>query len=195
MILSDKLYSELINLESDIHVLTQSKAINNLQAESFLRNLEKRRFNILREIELYNKTVEYPTEKLKNIKNDYNIKFHDNILEIYIPEPMPSYKNLKTHAFKNILLNLTEITQNFNGIFKDKVFVFIKIYDNIHGWDIDNKYIKPIFDSLILNKVIEDDNIEKMFYSIKGEFSEIPHTEVYITEQKNAVNLMKNLLA
>ncbi len=79
-------------------------------------------------------------------------------------------------------------------MFKDKVFVFIRIFDNIKGWDIDNKYIKPIFDALILNNIIEDDNIEKMFYCVQGEFAEIPYTEVYVTPQESVVNLMQNIL-
>ncbi|MEE0768493.1 MAG: hypothetical protein UIT70_01265 [Clostridia bacterium] len=192
MIISDKLYVELINLENEIHRVTQNKAINDLQVETFLKNLEKRRFNILREIELYNKTVEYISERIKTISNDYKAEVNGNILKLYIPEPMPSYKNMKTHAFKNILLNLTELTKKYSQMFKGKVFILIKVFDNIKGWDIDNKFIKPIFDSLILNNVIEDDNIEKMFYSVQGEFSNIPHTEVYITAQENTVNLIKN---
>ena len=194
MIISDKLYTELINLENEIHKLVQNKAINDLQMESFLQNLEKRRYNILRQIEIHNKTVEYKTQKIKTIINEYKVDVKDNILKIYIPEPMPSYKNLKTHAFKNILLNITEVTKPYNNMFKEKVFVFIKIFDNIKGWDIDNKFIKPIFDSLILNNVIEDDNIEKMYYSVQGEFSNIPHTEVYVTTKKNAINLLENIL-
>lgn len=194
MILSDKLYTELINLENDIHKIRLNKAINDLQMEAFLKNLEKRRYNILNEIRIYNKTVEYSTEKIKNISDEYKAEVKDNTLKIYIPEPMPSYKSLKTHAFKNILINITEATKPFNDLFKDKVFVFIRIFDNIKGWDIDNKYIKPIFDALILNNIIEDDNIEKMFYCVQGGFSEIPHTEVCITTQKNAVNLMQNML-
>ena len=67
MILSDKLYTELINLENDIHKIRLNKAINDLQMEAFLKNLEKRRYNILNEIRIYNKTVEYSTEKIKNI--------------------------------------------------------------------------------------------------------------------------------
>lgn len=194
MIISDKLYVELINLESEIHRVTQNKAINDLQVETFLKNLEKRRFNILREIELYNKTVEYISERIKTISNDYKAEVNGDILKLYIPEPMPSYKNMKTHAFKNILLNLTELTKKYSQMFRGKVFILIKVFDNIKGWDIDNKFIKPIFDSLILNNVIEDDNIEKMFYSVQGEFSNIPHTEVYITAQENTVNLIKNTL-
>ena len=194
MILSDKLYTELINLENDIHKIRLNKAINDLQMEAFLKNLEKRRYNILNEIRIYNKTVEYSTEKIKNISDEYKAEVKDNTLKIYIPEPMPSYKNLKTHAFKNILINITEATKPFNDLFKDKVFVFIRIFDNIKGWDIDNKYIKPIFDALILNNIIEDDNKEKMFYCVQGEFAEIPHTEVYVTPQESVVNLMQNIL-
>lgn len=194
MIISDKLYIELFNLEKEIHKTIQNKAINELQMETFLKNLEKRRYNILREIEIYNKTVEYNAERLKTISNEYRADAKENVLEILIPEVMPSYKNLKTHAFKNILVNLTEVTKPYSNMFKDRVFIFIRVFDNIKGWDIDNKFIKPIFDSLILNKVIEDDNIDKMFYSVQGKFSEIPHTKVYITTQKNAVNLMQNVL-
>ena len=195
MILSDKIYTELTNLENEIHIVKQNKAVNNLQMEAFLKNLEKRRYNILSEIKLYNKSVEYDSEKIKTISNEYKAETNNNVLKIHIPEPMPSYRNLKTHAFKNILINLTEITKPYNNMFKDKVFVLIRIYDNIKNWDVDNKFIKPIFDSLILNNIIEDDNMEKMFYCVQGEFSKIPHTEIYVTTQKNAVNLMRNVLA
>ena len=66
MILSDKLFKELLSLESDIEKITKSKSVNDIQMENFLRNLEKRRYNILSEIKLYNNTVEYKTDKIKN---------------------------------------------------------------------------------------------------------------------------------
>ena len=194
MILSDKLCNELLSLESDIEKITKSKNTNDIQMENFLRNLEKRRYNILSEIKLYNNTVEYKTDKIKNISHEYKAEVIDDTLKIYIPEPMPSYRNLKTHAYKNILLNITEVTKPYQNMFNEKVFVYIKIFDNIKGWDIDNKFIKPIFDSLIANKIIEDDNIEKMFYAASGVFCDEPHTEVYITGIKNAENLFKNVL-
>ena len=194
MILSDKLYNELLSLESDIEKITKSKNTNDIQMENFLRNLEKRRYNILSEIKLYNNTVEYKTDKIKNISHEYKAEVIDDTLKIYIPEPMPSYRNLKTHAYKNILLNITEVTKPYQNMFNEKVFVYIKIFDNIKGWDIDNKFIKPIFDSLIANNIIEDDNIEKMFYAAGGTFSNEPHTEVYVTSIKNAENLFKNVL-
>lgn len=194
MILSDKLCNELLSLESDIEKITKSKNTNDIQMENFLRNLEKRRYNILSEIKLYNNTVEYKTDKIKNISYEYKAEVIDDTLKIYIPEPMPSYRNLKTHAYKNILLNITEVTKPYQNMFSEKVFVYIKIFDNIKGWDIDNKFIKPIFDSLIANNIIEDDNIEKMFYAASGTFSNEPHTEVYVTSIKNAEILFKNVL-
>ena len=182
MILSDKFKNELISLEENIHSLVNNKSINQNQLEGFLRNLERKRYNILTQIKLYNNEVEYSTEKIKTISDEYKASFENNILKIYVPEPMPSYKNLKTHTYKNILLNIKEVTKQFAEAFKDKVFIYIKIYDNIRGWDIDNKYIKPISDALIASGVIKDDNIDKMFYSVRGEFSENPHTEIYVFE-------------
>lgn len=193
MIISDKLLNELVSLEENIHLLVENnKNINDIQLEAFLRNLEKRRYNILTQIKLYNKTVEYKTERIKNISDEYKAEVKGNILKIYIPEPMPSYKNLKTHAFKNILLNIAEITKPYANMFTEGVFIYIKIFDNIKGWDIDNKSIKPISDALISSGVIQDDNIDKMFYCVKGEFSEIPHTEVYISDAKNSIKIFEN---
>ena len=98
---------------------------------------------------------------------------------------MPSFKNLKTHTHKRILLNIAEVTKKFEGMFKDEVFIYIKIFDKILGWDVDNKYIKPIADGLILSHVIVDDNMTKMTYCVKGEYSDIPHTEIIVFDNKN----------
>lgn len=194
MILTKDLLDDLLNLENNIHSLTLVQNPNNLQIESFLRNLEKRRYSILNQIKLYNKTVTYGTQKIATISDEYKAKFEDNILKIYIPEVMPSYKNLKTHAYKNILLNIADKVKDYNNIFDSQVFIYIKIFDIVENWDIDNKFIKPIFDSLIISNVIKDDNINKVFYCARGEKGESPHTEVYITDVNNSVNLFKNML-
>ena len=145
MIISDKLLNELVSLDENIQfIIDNSKNVNNIQLEGFLRNLEKRRYNILSQIKLYNKTVEYKTDRIQNINDEYKAEISDDVLKIYIPEPMPSYKNLKTHAFKNILLNIAEITKPYANMFTETVFIYIKIFDNIKGWDIDNKSIKQI---------------------------------------------------
>ena len=194
MILTKDLLEDLLSIENSIRSLTLVQNPNNLQIESFLRNLEKRRYSILNQIKLYNKTVTYGTQKITTISDEYKAKFENNILKIYIPEVMPSYKNLKTHAYKNILLNIADKVKSYEGIFNSQVFIYIKIFDKVEKWDIDNKFIKPIFDSLIVSNVIKDDNINNVFYCAKGEQGDNAHTEVYVTDVNNSVNLFRSML-
>ena len=185
MIINEKLRKTFIDLQNNLNLIINSNSLTDLQLENFLRNFEKARYNILSEIKIYNKNVEFEYEKIKTIENEYKTKLTDNILKIYVPEVMPSYKNLKTHTHKRILLNIAEITKEYENLFNNEVCIYIKIFDNILGWDIDNKFIKPIADALILSKVIQDDNITKMSYCVKGEFSDTPHTEIYVFDSKN----------
>ena len=194
MILTKDLLEDLLSIENSIRPITLVQNPNNLQIESFLRNLEKRRYSILNQIKLYNKTVTYGTQKIATISDEYKAKFENNILKIYIPEVMPSYKNLKTHAYKNILLNIADKVKSYEGIFNSQVFIYIKIFDKVENWDIDNKFIKPIFDSLIVSNVIKDDNINNVFYCAKGEQGDNAHTEVYVTDVNNSVNLFRSML-
>ena len=90
-------------------------------------------------------------------------------------------------------MNVAEITKQFSGLFENAVFLYIKVFDNIQGWDIDNKYVKPIADALIISGVIKDDNMSKMFYCCKGEFSEIPHTTIYVLDSKNMEQFLKKV--
>ena len=64
MILTKDLLDDLLSLENSIHSLTLAQNPNNLQIESFLRNLEKRRYSILNQIKLYNKNIENEYEKI-----------------------------------------------------------------------------------------------------------------------------------
>lgn len=184
MIINENLQKNLLSLKQNVDLIVTNNSLTDLQIENFLRNFEKTRYNILSEIKLYNKNVEFEYEKIKTIDNEYKAEFTDNILKIYVPEVLPSYKNLKTHSHKRILLNVAEITKQFAGVFGNEVFIYIKVFDKLLGWDIDNKYIKPIADALILSNVIQDDNMTKMFYCAKGEYSENPHTEIYVFESK-----------
>lgn len=192
MIINEKIKKELRTLEKNTNSILQSASLTDFQIENFLRNLEKARYNILAEIKLYNKNVEFEYEKIKTIDSEYKAMLEDNILKIYVPEVMPSYKNLKTHTHKRILLNIAEITKQFTGLFDNEVFIYIKVFDKILGWDIDNKLIKPIADALILSNVIKDDNMTKMFYCAKGEYSENPHTEIYVFDSKNINEFLEN---
>ncbi len=195
MIINEKLNRELLNLQYSIDVISRNHSLTDLQVEKFLRDFEKARYNLLSEIKLHNNNVEFDYEKIKTIDREYKAELTDNILKIYIPEVMPSYKNIKTHAHKRILLNIAEVTKQFKEIFDNEVLIYIKVFDKIQCWDIDNKFIKPISDGLILSKVIKDDNITKMFYCAKGEYSEKPHTEVYIFDSKNINKFLDDTIA
>ena len=118
----------------------------------------------------------------------------NGIIKIYIPETIPYYKNNNTYAYKNILLNLIDVLEKFKGSFiNESVYMYIHIFDCKKNWDIDNKFIKVIPDALVLSNVIKDDNIEKMFYCVKGEYDNNSHTEVYIMQEKLATKFFKDI--
>lgn len=192
MIISGKMKKELLSLQQGIDKIIDNNSLTDIQLETFLKIFEKARYNILNEIKIYNNTTEFEYEKIKTIDNEYKSEFAGNVLKIYVPETLPSYKNIKTHTHKRILTNIAEITRKFENQFENEVFIYIKIFDKILGWDVDNKYIKPVSDGLILSKVILDDNISKMSYCVRGEFSEEPHTEIYVFDSKNISEFLEN---
>lgn len=191
MIINNNLQKNLLDLKQNIDIALKSNSLTDLQIENFLRHFEKTRYNILNEIKLYNKNVEFEYEKIKTIDNEYKAELEDDILKIYVPEVMPSFKNLKTHTHKRILLNVAEVTKPFANRFGNEVFIYIKVFDKLLGWDIDNKYIKPIADALIMSNVIKDDNMTKMFYCAKGEYSENPHSEIYVFDSKDISHFLE----
>ena len=187
MIISDKLKKDFLNLQESIELVTNRDSILDIQLENFLKSFEKARYNLLTEIKLYNNNKEFKYEKIKTINDEYKAELSNGVLKIYIPETMPSYKNLKTHTYKRILLTVAGLTETYSSL-----FINIEVFDNILGWDIDNKDIKPISDALITSNVIKDDNITKMSYAVKGEFSETPHTEVYVFDSKKVTKFLEN---
>lgn len=192
MIINKNLQKNLLNLKQNVDLLVNSNSLTDFQLENFLKSFEKTRYNILSEVKVYNSNVELNYEKIKTIDDEYKAELTDNVLKIYIPEILPSYKNLKTHTHKRILLNVAEVTKPFEKQFENEVFIYVKLFDKILGWDVDNKNIKPIADALVLSKVIEDDNINKMSYCVTGEFSENPHTEIYVFDSKNITPHLEN---
>lgn len=184
MIVNEKLKENLKSLGLLIEYVEDRNNLTDLQLEKFLRSFEQVRYNLLNEIKIYNKSVDYEYEKIKIIDDEYDATLENNILKIYVPEVLPSFKNIKTHTHKRILSNIAEVTKKFAGTFDDEVIIYIKIFDKIQGWDVDNRYIKPVADALIESKVIQDDNITKMFYCVRGEISDEPHTEICVFDGK-----------
>ena len=124
----------------------------------------------------------------------YSATVENDVLKIYIPEVIPKYKNINNYAYKNIMINVMDKTKEYKDLFnKELVFVFIKVVENQKNIDIDNKFIKPIVDGLVLSKVIADDNINNMFYGVLGTTNKKkkPYTEVYVFRGQKMLDFIK----
>ena len=70
MIIDEKIKKQLDNLNKQIENILNSNSIADTQLESFLLNFEKVRYNLLNEIKIYNKNIEFEYEKIKTMDND-----------------------------------------------------------------------------------------------------------------------------
>lgn len=163
--------------------------------EKFLLNFEKIRYEILSKIKLNNKVVENDSKKINYINNSYKAFLNDGILKIYIPETLPKFKNISNFAYKNIMISTAEAVKDYKGLFNDNLtFVLIIVHENQSDMDIDNKYVKPIIDGLVIQEVIKDDNINNMFYLVQGKNdTKKPYTEVFVMESKYMIEWMEKL--
>lgn len=193
MIIDDDLLEELVNLQGEIYSFIKINNPSNEQTETLLRNLEKRRFNILNKIKLYNNKIKDENNKINSLDNRYIATYDGCRLRLYIPEVMPKYKQINNFTYKRIMLNIAEITKPYSKEFSEEVFIYIKIYDNQKNWDVDNKFIKPISDGLILSETIKDDNSNSMFYCVRGFYSDYPHTEVLVVDKEYVADFLEKI--
>ena len=163
--------------------------------EEYLRNFERTRYDIFNKIKLTEINEMNNEEIINYINNKYKAEVKNGVLKIFIPEVIPKFKNINNYAYKNIMINVMEKTKQFKNLFnKELVFVFIKVVENQKNIDIDNKFIKPIVDGLVLSKVIDDDNVANMFYGVIGitEKTKNPYTEVYVFKGKKMLKWIQN---
>ena len=192
--IDDELLKELVNLQGEIYTFIKTNDKSKTKVEELLRNIEKHRANILDNIKIYNERIDNKSIKIETIDNKYKANYENGVLKIYIPELMPKYKQINNFTYKRILLNIAEITKPYSHMFKKDIFLYIKLYDNQAKWDVDNKYIKPISDGLILSETIVDDNINAMYYCVRGFKSNLPHTEVYVVDGDKSLEILSRNL-
>lgn len=125
MIIEDNLLKELVNLQGEIYSFIKTSNPSNDQAEKLLRNLEKRRFNILNEIKLYNNKIKDENNKIDSLDNRYIATYNGDVLRLYIPETMPKFKQINNFTYKRIMLNIAEITKPYSKAFSDEVYIYI----------------------------------------------------------------------
>jgi len=177
-------------------ILNNEEIVENKHLENYLRSLERIRYNIFNKLKLKNKYEINENDKIEYINNRYQTSAENNILKIHIPEVLPHYKNINNYSYKNIMLNVMEKSKPFKNMFGNElVFVIIVISENQKNIDIDNKYVKPIIDGLVLSKVIEDDNINNVFYSVLGKTNKNkkPCTDVFILKGNEVLDWIEKI--
>ena len=189
----DLFLEELQELKSKIDfILNNKNVINEKHKETFLRCLERTRYNLFENVKINNR---FSTAKIEYINNNYKSEVKNGILKINIPEVLPKYKNVSNFAYKNIMLNVSESCREYGNMFKDKLtFVLIIVYEKQINMDIDNKYVKPIIDGLVNSKIIQDDNVNNVFYSVIGKNdTKKPYTEVFIMDSRYLIGWIENV--
>ena len=193
-----EILTELEDLRDETEfIINNEEVIENKHVENYLRSLEMIRYNIFNKIKLKDKYEVNEQDKINYLNNRYKATVENDILKIYIPEVIPKYKNINNYAYKNIMINVMEKTKQYKDLFNNElVFVFIKVVENQKNIDIDNKFIKPIVDGLVLSKVIADDNIANMFYGVLGttDKKKKPYTEVYVFKGEKVLEWIQNAI-
>ena len=190
-----EILTELEDLRDETEfIINNQEIVENKHVENYLRRFERIRNNLFNKIKLSNKYEVDEQDKITYLNDRYSATVENDILKIYIPEVIPKYKNINNYAYKNIMLNVMDKTKEYKDLFnKELVFVFIKVVENQKNIDIDNKFIKPIVDGLVLSKVIADDNINNMFYGVLGTTNKKkkPYTEVYVFRGQKMLDFIK----
>ena len=191
-----EILTELEDLRDETEfIINNQEIVENKHIENYLRSFERIRNNLFNKIKLSNKYEVNEQDKITYLNDRYSATVENDILKIYIPEVIPKYKNINNYAYKNIMINVMDKTKEYKDLFnKELVFAFIKVVENQKNIDIDNKFIKPIVDGLVLSKVIADDNINNMFYGVLGTTNKKkkPYTEVYVFRGEKMLDFIKN---
>ena len=190
-----EILTELEDLRDETEfIINNQEIVENKHVENYLRSFERIRNNLFNKIKLSNKYEVNEQDKITYLNDRYSATVENDVLKIYIPEVIPKYKNINNYAYKNIMLNVMDKTKEYKDLFnKELVFVFIKVVENQKNIDIDNKFIKPIVDGLVLSKVRADDNINNMFYGVLGTTNKKkkPYTEVYVFRGQKMLDFIK----
>ena len=193
--IQNELYNSLHGLNKSLNNVLKYPYLNpsDKNLESFLYSLEKRRFEIYEQVRFYNKTT--CDNEIPIIDNKYKANCKAGVLSIYIPEKLPTLKNISSYAHKQIILNVAAVTKPYENLFYEKfVIVIIKIFDKRKVWDVDNRTVKPIQDGLVHGGVIKDDNLFNCCYMVQGFYADTPHIEVFVLEADKIVKFINSYL-
>lgn len=189
----EEFVNEITKIKDTVdNFLLNKNSLDNKIKEKFLKELEKSRYNLFNTTDIINK---HSKNEIDFINKNYETILKNNVLKITIPEVLPKYKNISNYAYKNIMLNVAKSTEKYSGLFKNRLtFVLIVVHENQSNMDIDNKYVKPIIDALVIQNIIQDDNINNMFYMVIGKNdTKTPYTEAFVMDAKYMIDWINNL--
>lgn len=187
--ISEKLERELIYLKNE----TNNCFMKENKIKKLVFNLEKHRFKILYESDFLNKNCNL---NIENINSNYKASF-DKYLKLYIPEIILENKYSGNYAYKNMMLNIAKASKRYSGLYYGKkVFILVHFFDNNEHMEncFENKNIKCINDGLVCAKVIKDDSINNMQYSVYSTYSLNPHMEVRIFEAEKVESWISEII-
>lgn len=166
-------------------ILSNREILENKDIEKYLKSIEKIRYEMFGKIKINNELVK-DKDKIKYINSEYKAELKEDILKIYIPETLPKFKNINNYAYKNIMISTAEAVKQYRGLFNNNLTLcLIIVHEKQHNMDIDNKYVKPIIDALVIQNIIQDDNINNMFYMVLGKNdTKKPYTEVFVMDAR-----------
>ncbi len=173
---------EKVKQQADF-MIKNKEILDDKDIETFLKSLEKIRYDMFAKVRLNNKN-RIGREPISYINEEYKAEVKQGILKIYIPEVLPKFKNISNYAYKNIMISTAEAIKDYQGLFDKRLtLVVIIVHEKQVNMDIDNKYVKPIIDSLVLQNIIQDDNISNMMYMVQGKNdTKKPYTEVFVMD-------------
>ena len=185
-------FNEITEFKDKVdNILLNKDIADDKQVEKFLKDMERCRYNLFDMVDINSNK----DKEIDFVNKNYKAELKNNILKITIPEVIPKYKNINNYAYKNIMLNVAKSVNDYTGLYNDKLtLVVIIIHEKQDNLDIDNKFVKPIIDGLVIKSVIKDDNINNMFYMAIGKNdTKKPYTEVYVMDGKDMKNWIENL--
>lgn len=165
--------------------------------ERFRMFLYKDAANYVKLIKSLKLTPDYERKLNEALKTKWKSEYDGIRIKIYIPEVPPTIyiktRNEAVGYFTELWkCRIQETLEQYDFNF-DKIFTWIKCFNPVSAYDVDNKFVKPILDGISRSRLIKDDGAGTVKYGFEGFFDrENPHMELYLYGDDNIPEFIKN---
>ncbi|OAA90780.1 hypothetical protein [Clostridium ljungdahlii] len=139
---------------------------------------------------------EYEKKFRSAVENNWTSEYNGTRIEVYVPEVPPTvYTKVRNEAVGYFIelwkYKTKDVLKNYNLHF-ERVFVWLKCYNPVTPYDMDNKFIKPFLDGIRQSNIIKDDSFKIVKYGMEGFLDrKNPHMELYIFGDDNMPEFIK----